>query len=72
MRQCDWAREFYQDQKKSGKHHNTAMRNLATKWLRILFRLWKNGEVYDEDLYLKRRDERKAPIVAGQKTLTSL
>jgi transposase len=65
LRQCTWAREFYQDQKKSGKHHNTAMRNLATKWLRILFRLWKNGEVYDEDLYLKRLDERRTTIVVG-------
>jgi transposase len=64
LRQCDWAREFYKDQRSRGKHHNTVMRNLASKWLRILFRLWKDGKTYDEELYLKRRADRRATIVA--------
>jgi transposase len=72
LRICSWAREFYQDQRRKGTHYNTVMRNLATKWLRILFKMWKDGQPYDEDLYLKRRAERNATIVAKQTPLTSL
>jgi hypothetical protein len=67
VRQCDWARDFYREQRRRGIHHNTVMRNLATKWLRILFRLWKDGKTYDEELYLKRRADRAATIGAKEK-----
>ena len=71
LRQCVWARDFYKEQRSKGKHHNTVMRNLATKWLRILFRLWKDGKTYDEDLYLKRRADRTSTIVEKKTLLTS-
>jgi hypothetical protein len=72
LRQCAWARDFYKDQRSRGKHYNTVMRNLATKWLRIIFRLWKDGKTYDEELYLKRLADRKATSVAKETLLTSL
>jgi transposase len=57
---CVWANDFYVKQRNLGKSHGTALRNLATKWLRILFRLWQDGTVYDEAEYLKRRSGRQA------------
>lgn len=60
-RSCPWANEFYAAQRRRGKSHGTALRNLATKWLRILFRLWKDRVSYDEALYLKQRESRHAP-----------
>lgn len=60
-RSCQWANEFYAEQRRRGKSHGTALRNLANKWLRILFRLWKDRVPYDEALYLKQRHDRHAP-----------
>src|SRR5215468_6519038 len=38
------------DQKKG---HHVAVRSLAFKWIRIIFRCWKNGEPYDEEKYMQ-------------------
>jgi transposase len=57
--QSEWAKAYYQhlreDEKKS---HHAAVRTLAYKWIRIIFRCWKDGKPYDEQLYqnsLRRR-----------------
>ena len=76
VRACAWAREFYRQQRAQGKGHATALRNLATKWLRILFRLWQEGTTYDEALYLKNRGQRggeggPAPLPTGPQTKRS-
>lgn len=64
-RSCAWAQDFYADQRHKGKSHGTALRNLATKWLRILFRLWKDRTPYDETKYLQKRASRQAPRPAA-------
>ena len=47
----DWAREYYEQQRAKGKRRNTAIRSLAFKWIRILFRCWKDRTPYDEAVY---------------------
>jgi len=47
----DWAREYYEQQRAKGKRRNTAIRSLAFKWIRILFRCWKDRVPYDETVY---------------------
>ncbi len=47
----DWAREYYEQQRAKGKRRNTAIRSLAFKWIRILFRCWKDRKPYDEAVY---------------------
>jgi len=47
----EWAREYYERQRAKGKGRNTVIRSLAFKWIRILFRCWKNRVPYDEQLY---------------------
>jgi transposase len=47
----DWAKAYYDQQRAQGKPRNTALRALAFKWIRILFRCWKDHKPYSEDLY---------------------
>jgi len=51
--QCAWAHAYYQMQRERGKGHHAAIRALAFKWLRILFRCWKDRVPYDEAVYLQ-------------------
>jgi transposase len=50
--QSTWARAYYQQQRGRGKDHNAAVRALAFKWIRILFRCWQDRVAYDENKYL--------------------
>jgi transposase len=47
----EWARAYYQQQHAKGKSRHTAIRALAFKWIRILFRCWKDRKPYDESAY---------------------
>lgn len=47
-----WAEAFYQMQRKKGKTHQGAIRALAFKWIRIVFRCWQDKQTYDEAKYL--------------------
>jgi len=51
-----WAREYYEQQRTKGKRRNTAIRSLAFKWIRILFRCWKERKPYDEAVYQRTLD----------------
>jgi transposase len=55
IRCCGWAREHYDRQRAKGKGHHAALRSLAFKWLRILFRCWRDRTPYSEQIYLSRR-----------------
>jgi transposase len=52
IEQCDWARAFYDNKKASGMGHHAALRALAYKWTRIIFRCWKDRVPYDEQKYM--------------------
>jgi transposase len=47
---CAWAREFYRGKMAAGKNHGTAVRALAFKWQRIMWRCWQDRRPYDETL----------------------
>ena len=49
---CPWAKAFYQAHCHKPQQHHAAVRALAFKWIRILFRCWKDRIPYDEQLYL--------------------
>ena len=46
-----WASAYYTQQRAKGKSRNTAVRALAFKWIRILYRCWKDHTPYQEELY---------------------
>jgi transposase len=58
----DWARAYYDQLKKRGKSHHAALRALAFKWIRIIFRCWKTRTPYDEGLYCKSLQLRCSPL----------
>jgi len=51
--ESDWARSYYDQQRQRGKSHHAALRALAFKWIRIIFRCWKTRKPYDETIYCK-------------------
>jgi transposase len=58
--QSAWARQFYDQQRAKGKRHHAAVRSLAFKWIRVLFRCWKNRTPYDEARYLDALQRRRS------------
>ena len=53
-----WAAAYYRQQRDKGCSHQAAVRALAFKWIRILYRCWQTRTPYDEATYLnalKRR-----------------
>jgi len=46
-----WAKAYYEQQRAKGKPRNTLVRALAFKWIRILFRCWKDRKPYSEEVY---------------------
>ena len=51
--QCEWARLCYEDQLQKGKGKYAAIRVLAFKWVRLLWRCWQDRVNYDEVKYLR-------------------
>jgi len=60
--QSDWARAYYDRQIARGKSHHAALRALAFKWIRIIFRCWKSRTPYDETVYCKTLKFRGSPL----------
>jgi len=58
-----WARAYYQQQRDKGASHQAAVRALAFKWIRILFRCWQNRTRYEEAIYLNALKRRGAPLL---------
>jgi hypothetical protein len=59
---CLWSKLYYEQQRARGKHHNAAVRALAYKWIRILFRCWKDRRLYDDSRYEKSLIKRGAGL----------
>jgi transposase len=59
----DWAGAYYRMQMSKGKKHNAAVRALAYKWIRIIFYLWKNEKIYDEQHYITQLKAKNSPII---------
>ena len=68
----DWARDYYEQQRAKGKRRNTAIRSLAFKWIRILFRCWKDGTPYDEAAYQRRLAARRPNPQATKATIPAV
>jgi transposase len=68
--QSVWARSYYQQLRSRGKGHHAAVRALAFKWIRILFRCWKDRVAYDEVKYLAALAGRGSPLAAVHVAMT--
>ena len=62
---CGWARALYQQLRARGHRHWAAIRMVAYKWIRILFRCWKDRVPYDEQKYLTSLQRRNPRLWAA-------
>jgi transposase len=58
-----WARAYYEQQRSRGKSHHAAVRALAFKWVRIIFRCWQERTAYDEVQYLESLRRKGSPLL---------
>jgi transposase len=64
---CLWARAFYVQGREKGMGHHQAVRSLAYKWIRIIYKCWKEQIPYDDGHYmsmLKKRGSGLMKIIA--------
>jgi transposase len=64
VRHSTWAAAYYTQQREKGSGHHAAVRGLAYKWQRILFRCWQNRQPYDEAIYLESLKRSGSPLVS--------
>lgn len=62
---CRWARAFYRQQRARGAGHHAAIRSLAFRWIRILFRCWKTEQPYQDKAYVDAL-KRNGSALAGR------
>jgi transposase len=60
---CRWAAAYYLQQRRKGCPHHTAVRALAFKWQRILFRCWQDRKPYKDEIYEAVLRKRKSALV---------
>jgi transposase len=58
-----WAQVYYQQQRDQGKAHQAAVRALAFKWIRILYRCWQERTPYNESVYLQALKRRGSSLI---------
>lgn len=59
-----WALACYRMLRARGMRHHAALRSLAFKWIRILFRCWQTQTPYDETRYLQALKRTNSPLLA--------
>ena len=62
IKQCAWAKAYYDLQLSRGKTTQMAKRALAFKWIRIIYRCWQNRQAYKEALYVNRLAVTHSPL----------
>ena len=60
-----WAAAYYRQQRAKGCSHHAAVRALAFKWIRILYRCWQARTPYDESTYLNALKRRGSPLLTS-------
>ena len=60
-----WAQAYYHQQIARGNGHHAAVRSLAAKWIRIVYRCWVNHMPYDERIYLDSLRRHGSPLAAA-------
>lgn len=58
IRYSIWAKALYEHMRAQGKGHHAAIRAVAFKWIRIMWRCWQDRLPYDEIAYIKTLQKR--------------
>jgi transposase len=63
IRHSRWAAAHYQQQRQKGCGHHTAVRSLAYKWQRIIWKCWQTRTPYNEQTYEAALKKSGSPLV---------
>jgi len=64
LRKSIWAKAYYDMLREHGKGHHTALRSLGFKWIRIMYRCWRDRACYDEAQYIQALQRAHSPVLA--------
>lgn len=67
IRYSTWARAYYDQMRARGLRHPAAVRALAFKWIRIIFRCWSDQKPYDEQIHLNSLRAKQSPLLKDMK-----
>ena len=62
IRWSPWARAYYHRQRLRGNGHHAAIRSLAFRWIRIIYRCWQMRVPYSEASYQQALHRRSSPL----------
>jgi hypothetical protein len=51
----------------TGMGHQAAVRALAYKWIRIIFRCWKNRVCYKDEIYIRALNNNGSAVIGFMK-----
>jgi transposase len=71
IKQSSWAKAYYDMMRARGNKHQAAVRALAFKWIRIIYRCWKDRTLYDEMAYCALLIKRQSPHLKYLATTTN-
>lgn len=63
-KKCAWAQIYYQQKRQEGKSHACALRCLAQRWLKILWKMWQTRTCYDEQLHTRNQVKHGSWVLA--------
>ena len=67
IRYSTWARAYYDQMRARGLRHPAAVRTLAFKWIRIIYRCWRDQKPYDEQIHLNSLRAKQSPLLKDVK-----
>ena len=66
-----WAEAFVRQREAKGQGFHAIIRALAYKWVRILWKCWRDGTSYNEETYLQALRKKGSPLVPKTQTLAA-
>ena len=61
---CPWAEAYYRQKRERGKGHAAALRCLAMRWLKILWKMWTDRTAYDGERHLRDQVQHGSWVIA--------
>jgi transposase len=61
---CPWAQAYYLQKREQGMNHAAALRCLAMRWLKILWKMWTERKPYDADRHLRDQTSHGSWVIA--------
>jgi transposase len=55
LKTCAWAAVYYKAKREAGKSHACALRCLAQRWLKILWKMWQTHTPYDAEFHARNQ-----------------